>query len=304
MVLIAYALLVAAAVPLLLGPKFLKYMEFVNMGVTWAYKIAHVIALSARAKAGRRSAKYAFSHYDPQYSGWGDGWTFFIGFLPASYSNCAPGFILSMTEEVRDPEINVPKAMSYTMMPLSLIMAWMYILPLTFTMPSSEELLEAPGGIVLPYAYKLILGSNAGAIVLMCGLLYIGFNCLVGINATASRQLWSFSRDKAVPGSRVWARATPGGNVPAAIVLCLIIQALLCLISLGSSTAFNSFVSTAVNAFMAAYCLPVLLSLIDRRKHVMQARFSRRWTGLACNIVVLIWAPFALILYSMVSESF
>lgn len=177
-VLIAYALLVAASVPLLLGPKFLQWMEFVNMGVTWVYKFAHIIVLAARAKAGRRSAKYAFTHYEPQYSGWGDGWTFFIGFLPASYSNCAPGFILSMTEEVKDPAINVPRAMSYTMMPFSLIMAWMYILPLTFTMPPSEVLLEAPGGIILPYAYKLIVGNDAGAVLLMFGLLYIGFNCL------------------------------------------------------------------------------------------------------------------------------
>ncbi len=51
----------------------------------WVYKIAHIIVLSVRAKAGRRSAKYAFTHYDPSFSGWGDVWTFFIGFLPAAY---------------------------------------------------------------------------------------------------------------------------------------------------------------------------------------------------------------------------
>lgn len=48
-----------------------------------------------------------------------------------------------MTEEVHKPEINVPKAISYTMLPASLILAWAFILPLTFTMPSSEVLLEA-----------------------------------------------------------------------------------------------------------------------------------------------------------------
>lgn len=136
---------------------------------------------------------------------------------------------------------------------------------------------------------------------MMCGVLFIGFNCLVGINATASRQLFSFSRDHAVPGSHIWSKVTKNGNVPQAICLCLIIQALLCLIDLGSSTAFNSFVSTAVNSFMAAYALPIVLSLISGRKQVMQAPFSRRWVGLICNLVVMVWAPFALVVFSMVS---
>jgi len=39
--------------------------------------------------------------------------------------------------------MTVPRALSYTMMPASLILAWAFILPLTFTMPSSEILLEA-----------------------------------------------------------------------------------------------------------------------------------------------------------------
>ena len=44
-----------------------------------------VIALAVRAKAGRHSAAYAFGHYDSSFSGWGAGWTFFIGCLPAAY---------------------------------------------------------------------------------------------------------------------------------------------------------------------------------------------------------------------------
>jgi len=136
----------------------------------------------------------------------------------------------------------------------------------------------------------------------MVGLFFIGFNCLVGINCTASRQLWSFSRDHAVPGSAIWSRVTTGGNVPYAICLCLTIQALLCLIDLGSTTAFNSFVSTAVNSFMAAYALPIFLSLLEKRANVNTAPFARRVVGLACNLVVMCWAPLALVIFSMVSN--
>lgn len=133
----------------------------------------------------------------------------------------------------------------------------------------------------------------------MFGLLYMGFNCLVGINTTASRQLWSFSRDHAVPGSAIWSRVNKGGNVPYAVALCLVIQCLLCLIDLGSTVAFNSFVSTAVNAFAASYALPILLSLLDSRASIAKAPFTRKTVGLVCNIAVMFWVPLALVIFSM-----
>lgn len=160
-------------------------------------------------------------------------------------------------------------------------------------------MLTAAGGIILPYAYKLVVGNDTGAILLMLGMLYMGFNCLVGINTTASRQLWSFSRDHAVPGSAIWSRVNKSGNVPYAVALCLVVQCLLCLIDLGSSVAFNSFVSTAVNAFAASYLLPVVLSVMDGRKSIQGAPFTRRTLGWACNVVVLVWVPLALVIFSM-----
>lgn len=98
-ILVAYALIAAASVPLLMvshrhnpdstltnqPPRFLTILEQTNVVMIWVYKIAHIVVLSVRAKAGRRSAKYAFTHYEPEYSGWGNVWTFFIGFLPAAY---------------------------------------------------------------------------------------------------------------------------------------------------------------------------------------------------------------------------
>lgn len=167
----------------------------------------------------------------------------------------------------------------------------------------SNSFLTSANGIILPYAYKLVVGNDAGAVLLMFGLLYIGFNCLVGINTTVSRQLWSFSRDHAVPGSAIWSRVSESGNVPYAIALCLIVQCLLCLINLGSTLAFNSFVSTAVNAFMASYALPILLSLLEGRRSIASAPFTRRIVGKVCNIVVMIWAPLGLVIFSMVSVS-
>lgn len=63
-----------------------------------------LIALSVAAKAGRHSASDTLGYYDTSISGW-NGFSFFIGLLPASYTFAALGMISSMAEEVRDPAI-------------------------------------------------------------------------------------------------------------------------------------------------------------------------------------------------------
>ena len=63
-----------------------------------------LIALSATAKAGRHSASDTLGYYDTTISGW-NGFSFFIGLLPAAYTYAALGMISSMAEEVRDPAV-------------------------------------------------------------------------------------------------------------------------------------------------------------------------------------------------------
>ena len=43
-----------------------------------------MICLSVKAAAGRHTASYAFTHFDPSFSGWTPGWSFFVGLIPVS----------------------------------------------------------------------------------------------------------------------------------------------------------------------------------------------------------------------------
>jgi hypothetical protein len=63
----------------------LPQFDYVATVLTWLVEIAFVIVLAARADSGRRSASFAFFNYETSFSGWGNGWTFFIGCLPAAY---------------------------------------------------------------------------------------------------------------------------------------------------------------------------------------------------------------------------
>ncbi|OCF62237.1 hypothetical protein L486_01905 [Kwoniella mangroviensis CBS 10435] len=298
-ILICYALLLVASSPVILKPDLLPVLDKINFVWTWTYQLVYIIVLLTTAKQSRRSAKFAFTHYEPTYSGWGQGFTFFIGLLPSAFANCSIGLVTAMAEEVKNPSRNIPRAMTWTM-PCSMILSWAYALPLTFTLPDMDVLLEAPGGVVLPYAFKLIIGNDAGAVIMTLGIMGIGFFCLIAINTTASRMLWSFSRDHAVPGSALWSRTTSKGNIPLAIGQSVAIQSLLCLIDLGSRLAFNSFVSAAILAFNFGYAVPVLCNLCSRRRAIKTITFSySKQIGRYCNLGQLTWTCLAAVLFSM-----
>jgi amino acid transporter len=99
--------------------------------------------------------------------------------------------------------------------------------------------------------------------------------CSFSITVAASRCTWAFARDKAIPGSRLWSHIDEKRGAPVwAIVLLTIVQALLGLINLGSSSAFTAFVSVGVMALEVSYVIPVATSLFHGRRDVNSARFT------------------------------
>ena len=231
-------------------------------------------------------------------SGWG-GFTFFIGLLPAAYTFSAIGMISSMSEEVHDPAVKMPKAISLCV-PVGGFAGFFFIIPICAVLPPlSDIIMNAPAAQALPYIFYKAMGSAAGAIGLTFLVIGITFFCSVSITTCAARTTWAFARDQAVPGSRLFKTTTFG--VPlAALTLVTIIQALLGLINLGSSTAFIAFVSAGVMGLALAYAVPIAVSVLDGRKQVSGARWNcGPVIGPIINFLALAWIAFELVLFSM-----
>ncbi|KAF6231188.1 hypothetical protein HO173_010520 [Letharia columbiana] len=87
----------------------------------------------------------------------------------------------------------------------------------------------------------------------------------IGIVASASRQLWAFSHDRAVPGREHLQRVNSNPAIPALAVFSTTAPAcVLALIVLGSSTAFNDIVSLSVVGLFGSYFLVAVLLLWRR----------------------------------------
>lgn len=298
LLLIFYALCLATFLICALGDALLPYVDGVAAVWNLVTIIVVLIALAATAKAGRHTAAEGLGHYDPEFSGWGRGFTFFIGLLPPAYTFCAIGMVTSMAEECEEPETQVPRAMTLCM-PLGGVAALFFVLPLCFTLPPQADIANAPYGQALPYVLEKVLGSKAGAVTVMALVLGVALFCSVSITTTASRCTWAFARDAGIPLSSLWERTVAGRPLPA-LALVTAVEMLLGLVNLGSSSAFTAFVSVGVVGLAVGYLVPIAISLATGRREVALARWRLRpAVGVVANVVALLWILFELVLFSM-----
>ncbi|KAJ4292000.1 hypothetical protein N0V90_009899 [Kalmusia sp. IMI 367209] len=298
LLLIFYAVCILTFVICIFGEKMLPYVDTAAAIWNIVTIIAILVALAIRANSGRHTVAYALGHYDTKFSGWGHRFTFFIGLLPPAYTFSAIGMVTSMTEECAEPEIEVSRSLVLCI-PIGGIASILLILPLCFLLPPLEDILAAPYGQALPYIIVTVMGSKAGALVLLIMVFFVTLFCSISITTAASRCTWAFSRDRAIPLAHIWTRTIAGSPV-FALSLVTAIQMLLSLINLGSSSAFTAFVSVGVIALAVGYLVPIAISLFTGRKEVAHARWNvGNVAGTIANAGAVAWILFELVLFSM-----
>jgi amino acid transporter len=299
LLLIFYAITLLTMVICMFGNRFLPQVDTICAGFTAISIFIILIALSVKAEAGRHSAGYALGHYDKSFSGWG-GFTFFIGLLPAAYTFSAIGMISSMAEECDHPATKVPTAISLCI-PVGGFFGFFFILPICFTLPPLEDIIAAPAAQALPYIFHVVMGSPGGGLGLTFLVLMITLFCSISITVAASRCTWAFARDDAIPGAKIFSKVNTKLGVPVyAIILVTIVQMLLGLINLGSTSAFTAFVSVGVQALAVSYAIPIGISLFSGRKDVSTAIWKMPPViGPIINGIALLWIAFEVVLFSM-----
>ncbi|OAT10936.1 GABA permease [Blastomyces gilchristii SLH14081] len=199
-----------------------------------------------------------------------------VGQLSAIYGGLSVDATAHMAEEVKDAGRNVPNAIAWGYMANG-ILAIIFIVTYIFSIPSVEDALNDPSTFPFIYVFRNAVstkGVNALTIVIL--VLVIASN--VSFNASASRQTFSFARDKGLPFAKWLSAVHPKKHIPAnAIFVSCLISVLLSLINLGSSAAFHAIISLNVAALMATYVVSiscVLYLRLTRPELLPHARWS------------------------------
>lgn len=196
-----------------------------------------------------------------------------------------------MCEEVKNPAIQVPKAMVATIF-INTFAGLLFLIPLMFVLPDLQSLTGLVDFQPVPPILKSAMGSSGGAIGLLVPIMVLGIMCGIGCTTASSRCTWAFARDGAIPGSKLWMKINPKLDVPFnAMMLSMVVQILLGVIYFGSAAAYNAFSGVGVICLTASYATPIAISLFTGRKQVRTGRFYLGRLGIFCNVVAICKMP-------------
>jgi amino acid transporter len=220
------------------------------------------------------------------------GLSWFVGMTGCVFAFAGGDAAVHMAEEVRDASVAIPRAIMLSVL-INGSLGFGMLIAVLFCLGNLEEALATPTGYPYMEIFRQATDSVSGALGMTSIILIIGICTIFGLLAATSRQFWSFARDRAVPGWRIWSKVSPINCLPTySILLTMSVTCLLGLINIGSSVALNAVVSMAVSGLYLSY-LTVGSLLFWRRCTGAISHFQNGEDGVV-NVpgAKLVWGPF------------
>ncbi|PQE06236.1 amino acid polyamine transporter I protein [Rutstroemia sp. NJR-2017a BBW] len=156
-----------------------------------------------------------------------------------------------MSEEVKKASLNVPRAMFFSLMINGSLALGMMIIVLA---SAGDPAIYAGSSYPFIPIFANVFQSNAAATGVTAVILVIQFVTTIGGLASASRMVWSFSRDRGLPGWSLLSQVDSRSTIPlAAIALVTIAGCLLSLINVGSALLEALFSSYLICCSLLLY---------------------------------------------------
>ncbi len=195
-------------------------------------------------------------------SGFPDSASFFvfgIGLLMAQYTITGYDASAHMSEETREASRAAAWGM-VSSVAVSVVFGFVLLVALTFAVPDVQGTLDAGANAVV-YIWTESM-NEAWAEFLLVIAVVAQFFCGTASVTSASRMLFAFSRDGAVPGSRLW-RTVAGNRVPVNSVIAIVVLAWALMIPTLVNGGIGYLVGTsiAVIGLYIAFVLPIILRI-------------------------------------------
>jgi amino acid transporter len=197
-------------------------------------------------------------------SGFPYWYAFLLGLLLAQYTFTGYDASAHVSEETVGAETRAPWGIVMSIV-VSAVAGYILLMGLILAIPNLDKVL-ANGGFngygVVPYILQTRLGSDAAFVLI--GLAVVAqFFCGMSSVTSNSRMIYAFSRDGAMPLSRVW-HALSRRRIPAnAVWLAVACAFVLAVPSLWNLTAYTAITSISVIGLYIAYVIPVLLRRLN-----------------------------------------
>jgi amino acid transporter len=266
---ILYAIFLTAAV--VINSLNIRITSGLNMISAWWHMVgvAVVVGILIIVPDRHQSLSYVFTERINN-SGFGDGtatfsspifwFVFGLGLLMAQYTITGFDASAHTAEETNKASRGAAVGM-WTSVFASVVFGFILLVAVTFAIPSTEGALETVNALlpIVPWIWTESMGQNWAEVLLFICVV-AQFFCVTASVTSASRMMFAFSRDRAVPGHPLW-RKVARNRVPVYSVIGVSFFAAVLMIP----AVWNYFIGYAVGTAIAviglyvAFILPVYL---------------------------------------------
>jgi amino acid transporter len=232
-------------------------------------------------------------------SGFSHGWILYVlalGLLQAQYTYTGYDASAHMSEETQDASRGAARGVIMSII-VSAVFGYILALGVTFAIQDFKTT-GAAGTFAVKQIFIDSLGTTTAKVMLAI-IVGAQFYCGMSSITSASRMMYAFSRDRAVPGHQLWRRLNKQ-RVPYMAAIAIAVLAFLCAFpayfGTNGAVAYAAVTSIATIGLYIAYAIPIYLRLrLGDAWEPGEWNLGRhyKWIG----IVACVWVAFIALLF-------
>ncbi|AQW55358.1 amino acid permease [Streptomyces violaceusniger] len=263
--------------------------------------VAIIVGALAIVPSHHQSPEFVFTEFVND-TGWSNPlYVAAIGLLLAQYTFSGYDASAHLSEETSNASVFAARGIVRAIW-VSWVAGFVLLAGLTFAIQDYAGAQKSATGV--PPAQILIdaLGTS-GATAMLLIVIVAQLFCGNAEVAAASRMVFAFSRDGALPGSRLWQRVSSRTQTPVhAVWLSVAVACVLALPSLYSETAYGAVTAINVIGITPAYAIPIFLRLRAGDRFQPGPWHLGRWSK-PVGWIAVVWVAVVTVLFCLPQSS-
>ncbi|KAF7317740.1 hypothetical protein MKEN_00861800 [Mycena kentingensis (nom. inval.)] len=260
----------------------------VNVGTT----IAAIIALLVASGPNKVSTKDAFTLFQNS-SGWANnGWAFMLAFTAPMWTLTGYDSAAHISEETSNAGRAAPIAILVGV-GATAGFGWLLLIATSFVVVSIDDLLGTSLPLPMGQVFLDVLGKP-GMLAIWSFIIVVQYVTGAAQGVDASRVVFAFARDNALPGSRWWKKMNHNAVPVHAVWFVMGWSAIIGLLGF-SVTALTSLAGASVIGLYTSYAAPIFLRITSGRNKLEPGPFSLGRWATPIGVVAVSWVTFVVV---------
>lgn len=258
--------------------------------------VAVIVGALALVPSHHQSPGFVFGEFS-NHTGWSNPlYVGLLGLLLAQYTFSGYDASAHLSEETVHAQVSAARGIVRSIF-WSWVVGFVLLAGMLFAIQDYAGTVGSATGVAPAQVFLDALGPTAAKALLLVVIVAQLFCANAGL-ASASRMVFAFSRDGALPFSNTWRRLSRTKTPVPAVWLSVVVPFILALPSLYSTTAYTAITSINVIGITPAYAIPVYLRLRAGKHFVRGPWHLGKWSE-PIGWTAVVWVGFVTVLFCL-----